>query len=806
MQVIIEHSKDVAPYLGQYANRIETLGINHKVLEIEEKYLSWLSGLTGIIEPNFTIELGSNNNTLIKEQIDGPNMIIATIEAKPDIQEADRIYHMTAHTSKAISRDRKDDKCLSISCYSETHQTTAADYIKCVAYLKDLACQLHKPILIYANIYIPDEGFRYRSLTSKIINHYLEALNGGMIIKCTHEDNNKYYMPMRGEYEFYQDQVIYLSEDLKSTTLKALPFIRDAFKNKNWFKNMYDQYRQSSPLFENDVFYNSIQPNEEIYAFLDTGNYRPPEYYEALGLKTARLIGGYSMLYARKSQFDELSNILRQDVTPRHRIPIVSHAPCEREEGYPLTPYSLIAEELKYKGRDVYIGLITTDDVDYTNEVLRDQNGGTRIAYIWQQVSASEGMKYFKEQIDRALNSPSPGELIPIPENDSISTMMLGIAGGKSLGETYRGVATEAEFIVAKVKPASEAVQRIYGGMPSRYGVILQDAMIGVLELADFARERNRPLVLCLPFNTNIDPHDGSLILYEILALVARRAGITLIIPTGDEADKQHHYSTQRAGGSLSPLTLNVARANQNVIGVIYQRISSIVTAYLYPPSNIATGPIDLKQAGVTSVLEATVYSNGEEIDFLNGARRLLFRIESPQIGQWRLAGALGSEELSQINLWISQQELNPHITLRPSDTFTTLGSSACINNAMVVGGYDQRTGVMLSSSGRGYTWDERVRPLLVTGSSRITAPCRHGEWVSVTGTLPAVSIMAGVTATIYSKLMEEGRVPLPNTLGINNILLGVIRQSYGVSYPNPSEGYGVFDLSILNSLLNSPI
>ena len=789
MQVIIEHDQDVVPYLGQYADKIEVLDVNHKVLEIEERYLPWLKGLTTRIEPNFIVELGGNEDMIAKDLIDYSGIIWATISKGEYGQEADYIYDITAHTFKIISSHQQNDKCLWISCSNDSGKITAKDYIKCIADLKELSDEQHRPMLIYADITIPDEHYRCRGLTGKIINQYLEAIKGLMLIRCSQEDLSKCYSYSQESCVFYKDKVIYIKENLKDAVLKGLAL-----------------FRQGGPLFENDVFYASIDPNEEIYAFLDIGNYRPLEYYEALGLRAVRLIGEYGMLYARKSQFDELSSILRPDITPRYRIPILSHVYCEREEGNQLIPYSLTEEDLRHKGRGVYIGLIAADDIDYTSAVLRDQNGGTRIAYIWQQVRADEGVQYFKEDIDRALVSPNPETMIPLPQGDSMSTMMLGIAGGKSAGDGYQGVATEAEFIVAKAKTASDTLQRIYGGMPSPYGVILQDMIVSALKLADFARERNRPLVLCMPFNTNIDPHDGSLILYEILGLVARRSGVTLVIPTGDEADKQHHYRTEQSGDSLSPLALQVARPNQNVVGVIYQRVASIITANLYPPEDIAGGPVDLRQPGVTALLGTTVYSNGERIDFLNGARRIFFRIENPHVGEWRLIGTAAAGELSSIYLWISQKELNPYITLRPSDAFTTLGSSACMDNAMVVGGYNQQSGVVLRSSGRGYTWDGRVRPTLVTGSRGITAPCRRGEWVSVTGTLPAASIMAGVAATIYSKLIAEGRVPLPNTLAINNILLEVISQSYGVTYPNPSEGYGVFDLRRLYILLDTPM
>ncbi len=806
MYVIIEHAKDANLYLRHYTNKIVFQEKNFKILDIKAKHLPYLEKIATAIEPNFIIELCKEEEILALNTVHSTDMILATISGSKHMQEADYFYHMTRHTYSPAFHNITDKKCIWISCSCKQNKITAADFIKCIASLKKLAIKLQKPILIYVNSYIPDEKFRYRSLTNKIINHYLDGINGGMIEKCQLEDPSKYYSPASGSYEFYSNQVLYLKTGLMHTLSIFMSSLNSVGKDKDWFQKIYSEYRQTSSLFPNDFFYNSISADEEIYVFLDAGNYREPGYYEALGLKTVPLMGGYGMLYARRSQFDTLSNVLRADVTPRHRMPILSHMPCTKEQIYPSVSYSVTAEDLIYKGRGVYIGLITTDDVDYTNEVLRYQDGRTRIAYLWQQTRADEGVQYFKEQIDTALMSPNPGEIIPLPQEDSMSTMMLGIAGGQSLGDTYRGIATEAEFVVAKLKPVSAALQKIYGGSPSRYGVLLQDVMVAVIELTNFAINRGVPIVLCMPFNTNIDPHDGSLILYQILVMIARRAGVTVIIPTGEEADKQHHHGIWQIGEPLAPVTIRVPMPNQTMVGVIYQRYGPILTARLYPPLEAGRVPVNLTQSGITQVADSTVYTNGEIIDFLNGARRILFRIENARVGEWRLESILETGALSQINLWIAQQELNPYITLVPSSPFTTLGSSACIDYAMVVGGYDQELGIVLRSSGRGYTWDERVKPILITSSKNIIAPCGRGEWVSITGTLTAASIMTGVVAAMYSRFIAEGIVPLPNSLGITNILFNVLQQFQGVVYPNPNAGYGIFNLQILNTLLRSPL
>ena len=803
MKVIVEHDEKASGYLAQYTTHIEYLGLNYKIIDIEEKYLPWLGEIVRCIEPNFTIELSKNEEHIRESLLDSQDMLLVS-GAKCANERIDAYYNITTHTLEQNKTRRDTHRCQWINCYSTTDKIEAAEYIKCMRYLRDIASEGHKPIVIYANIHIPNETYRYRTLTYKIINSYLAELNGVLITKSIKSDSYKYYTPSRKSYEFYLDESIYLEDSLDDVVIKAIPFLSIS-QDHTRFKNMYKDHRQSGVLYD-DVFYEAISPDQEIYVLLNLVKFREPAYYEALGLDHIPIVGSYGMLYAKKSVFDELNIDIRADVPYPYYTPILSRPLCNKRDINQKFSYDLIAGDLKYKGRGVYIGIVTNDDVDYTNDALRTKDGGSRIACIWQQIRADQGTYYYKEQIDEELASTSPGQIIKLPDGDSMSTMMLGIAGGISETPDYRGIAIEAEFVVAKVNTAPEGLQRIYGGMPSENTITLADAMVGALKLINFAREQGKPLVLCIPFNSNLDAHDGSLTLYEMLGLLAKNDYLTIIIPVGEEADKMHHYGVSGQQPNLITITMNVKKENQNIIGVIYQRYTSIFTTTLYPPQGVVGAqPIDLNTAGVTRLNEATIYSNGYRISFYNGAIRIFFRIESPQVGEWKIEIKSNIELVSQIDIWISQQELNEYITLNPSTPFITVGSTANTNNIMAVGGYDKEGMVVLRSSGRGFSWDNRVKPLFITNANNIIAPCKLGEWVSVTGTVPAASIMLGVVATLYSKFNEEQVFPFPNTVVMNSVILSQVEQFQGVEYPNPNQGYGIFDIQALNKLLTIP-
>lgn len=807
MEVIIQHHEKADSYLGQYAHQIESFGPRYKVLKIQEKYLSWLEGMADYIEPSFAIEL-CQEQILQKEEnyFDTVPMLLAIIGSKQCHRQISLYYHIEEQTFNEENDFGTATQSIKIvSCYSDGSNISSKEYIQCIRSLTDKAKELQRPLVIYGNLYVKEEIHRYRALAYKIVNECLAHTNGVLVIKAPKSDIPKYYNACSKAYEFYLDQSIYFHKSFKTAIRKALPFLYRAY-SPNRFKNMYKHFRQTGSLYD-DVFYRNIPAEQEIYVLLNIGNYREPEYYESLGIQSIPLVNDYSILYAAKSIFDANSSILKPEVAPQYYVPILSYGACYKTSVNTQADYMLIEDNLQYSGRGVYIGIVGVDGVDYMSPALRNPDGTSRIACIWEQTEAGEGQYYLAPQINEALRSENPDQIIGRPIGDSTTTMALSIAGGRNSGDpSYRGIATETEFLVAKVNTGPEVLQRIYGGIPNENGVVMPDALIGAIRLIEFAKEAGRPLVLCMPYNGNIDPHDGSYTLNQILGLIAQRVSLTLIVPAGEEADKMHHDGLEGRQETLKIINMRVEKEEQNVMGVIYQKFSTVMSVLLYPPQGVEIEPIELKRMGVTRIGDRTiVYSNGEKINFSNGAREIMFRLDNPRVGGWRIEMSLQTSPESKVDIWLAQQELNGYTNLRPSSPFMTIGSTGNIVGVMTVGAYDRETMVILKSSGRGYSWSNQVKPLYVTHANQIVTFCGNQGLISVGGTLVAASIMSGVVATLYHKFIEEDVAPLPNTLIMNSILLEVVKQFEGVEYPNPSQGYGIFDLQSLAGLLATP-
>ncbi|WP_069999378.1 S8 family serine peptidase [Cellulosilyticum sp. I15G10I2] len=792
MKLIVKIDKQMKNYLGQYGTQVQSLYKEFTVLEIDEKYLDWLSSVTEEIEINATFRLKNLVGIPELDLLEQNDIILAILASKQESSVFTHYYNISTQTLKNTDENARTaslypkTKDWRILCFSENNEIDTLAFMKCIHFLTFLSKEICKPLIIYANIEMSNCNNSIKNLSSQIINRSLEASESLLIMNSIKEkiyDHSKYIIKDIGEINGSIRRAI--------SILKAQPF---KMVNKN--------NRQAKPLY-NDFFYLTIEPDEEIYLPLVAEASIDATQFAEIGLEYIHVADGLMFLYGRRSAFDQNSEFLRRLVPADYRLTILTHAPCMPDTENPMIPYHLPAETQSYTGRGVYIGIITTDDIDYTNMALRRLDGTTRIAYMWEQIKTDQGNTYTSEQINAALTSPNPNELIRLPVGESMSTVMAAISGGFNETIGYRGIAPEAEFLIAKIRPVSEKLQLIYGGMPSDKAIILHDALIGMANLSAYSIEHDKPLVLIMPFNGNIDGHDAALFIQQHVSFIAKRVAHTLIVPTGDEADKQHHFDILGEQYGTRRINIRVEQPGQNVVGVIYQWGNNMLTADLYPPADQPGGAVNLKEPGIYQISNTTIYSSGEGISFLNGALRILFRLENPSVGQWYIASDINMGGLNRIEMWISQEELNRHVKLNPHATLLTMGSTSIIPNIMSVGAYNVNTNTVIVSSGRGDS-SLNIVPTLVTYGKSILAPCTLNEWIGVTGTVPAASIMAGAAATIYQKYMDLDTTPLPNTIVINSIIANALSRFDTLSYPNPSQGYGIFRLETLLQLLAS--
>ena len=765
------------------------LGLSRVLVDLTDQEARTLKEKEVELEPDYEI--------LLKEISFNPTdklmylpILIATIGKKVESEEVSYDYDISSHKWREKKIDNQ--KVPWICCYSDEAMIHASDYLLTMDHLHQIAHQLGKTLIVIGHLESHLPYFRYDSLTHKGITAYLEAHQSVLILRVSEEELYHYTYPSRSQKKNIQKRRMYTTrwEEIHKLIQKALG-LEEACLSRNT--------RQQS-LYE-DNFYNRIPPNQKIYVPLNLLDDKDCTYYQEKGLKTVCVGKNYTFIYDERQKIDALSEELTQRVLPTYMSPIFSPSPIQKETTNSVNKYQQVNRDLEYSGENVYIGIIGTQGVDYTKSYLRNESGTTRIAHIWKQDEGNSGTYYTADQINEALLTDNPGESVPLPQDGEDETLILQIAGGKD--EQYEGIATKAEFVTAIIKPVPEAINGIYGGRQSPESVLMPDVLVAVYKLMEIARIDNKSLVLYIPYNTNISAHDGSYILEQILSQFARQQGYTFIIPTGEEGDKNHHVTFLGKENIINEVELQVKAPTPYLVGVIYIKYAQNSQFTLYSPRTGEDITI-LENKGVTYRGEGTIYSTGIVEDYNNGGQYILFSIQNMTLGTWTIKLEQQYSVQGSIDLWLSQQQLNPSVTLSPSTPFTTLGSNAAIDSSISVSGFDSRNFVVIGSAGRGFDWNETINP--ICASDGVSTVISENGWKKVQGTAVAGGILLGSVATLYEKWQTENSKPLPNSLIMSNIILSYLYQFQGVTYPDKSQGYGIFQLQRLPQLLVTPI
>lgn len=168
---------------------------------------------------------------------------------------------------------------------------------------------------------------------------------------------------------------------------------------------------------------------------------------------------------------------------------------------------------LNTQGENTIIGIIDTG-IDYRNPVFLGEDRSTRILGIWDQtielnesgVSGERagqlpedifyGTAYTKEDIDRALASDSPLDIVPSTDENGHGTFLAGIAAGRqelSGGEAFTGAAPRAFIAAVKLKPAKQYLRDYYVLPDSAEAYQENDIMMGMKYLLSLARTKRLP-------------------------------------------------------------------------------------------------------------------------------------------------------------------------------------------------------------------------------------------------------------------------------------------------------------------------
>lgn len=463
---------------------------------------------------------------------------------------------------------------------------------------------------------------------------------------------------------------------------------------------------------------------------------------------------------------------------------------------------------LSLRGNGVIVAFIDTG-IEYTNAAFLDANGESRILAIWDQTEQSGqppegfyfGSEYTREDINAALRSDAPREVVPVTDVLRHGTIMAGIAAGSSVdgGSTYQGAAPEADIVVVKLKEAKQYLRDYYflpQGVPAYEET---DIMLGIAYANRFAEEFRRPVVICLGLGTNMGDHAGNSILGRYMDKVALQRSRALLVCGGNEGIAGHHF-TWRLGIQEEESSRNVEiRVGEGENGFLLEFWGNATDTYNISLRSPGGETISGIRLGVEQkntygfVFEDTVISiQSSLVESGSGAQFILFRFTDPTPGIWSIEiRAVGEVYNGRFHMWLPITGfLNSETFFLEANPDTTLTEPSNGSEIMCITSYNHVNNSFFLESGRGYTREEKIKPELAAPGVNI--PTLFGNR---TGSSLAVAMAAGGVAQFMQWAVVEGNSPLADTREVRNYFIKGAKRTNDADYPNREWGYGELDV-----------
>ena len=464
---------------------------------------------------------------------------------------------------------------------------------------------------------------------------------------------------------------------------------------------------------------------------------------------------------------------------------------------------------LALTGRGVVIGFLDTG-IRYEEEVFRNEDGSTRILGIWDQTIQTGqppagilyGTEYQREQINEALQSENPRQIVPSYDEIGHGTALASVAAGSSLrnGLGFLGAAPQADIVMVKLRQAKQHLREFYLVDESVLAYAESDVMVALKYLESYAVSLNRPLIICMGIGTSMGDHEGHSTLATYLNQIATRRSRVVIVCGGNEGNSAHHYVGTSIEGLRETVDNVEIRVDGTQIGFTAELWGSVPARHsiaIRSPGGEVTPTVDFREQEsrrFTFIYERTTI----EVDHIlveqgSGEELIFFRFIAPTPGIWTIQVTISeSNGESNFHIWLPLTQFLQSNTyfLRPSP-YITLTEPANIREVISVTTYNDVNGSFWAESGRGFTRLNRIKPDI----------CAPGVNISTvlgkrTGSSMAAALTAGAAALFMEWAVVRGNQTRVESRELKNYLIRGADRSPEIDYPSREWGYGKLDLA----------
>lgn len=423
-----------------------------------------------------------------------------------------------------------------------------------------------------------------------------------------------------------------------------------------------------------------------------------------------------------------------------------------------------------------------------------DRNGAGRFFY---------GSEYSREDINRALQSDNPYEIVPSRDENGHGSNLAAVAAGSILdnGMDYMGVAPEADIVVVKLKECKEYFREFYLIPRNVPAYQENDIMLGVFYGDRFANTFRRPVVYCIGLGTNYGDHSGSSALSRYLDAVAVKRSRAVVVCGGNEGNAAHHYlgnlnSPESPGISREAVEVRVGPNSEGFLMELWGHLPDIVTVSVRSPGGETIPTIRLGIQDIITygfIYERTrITIAGNLVEPASGEELISMRIQAPTAGIWTfIVEAARDIHNGQFNIWLPiKQFMNSEVTFLKPSPYTTLTEPAMATDVISVSTYNGASRSFYIESGRGYTRTGEINPDFAAPGVNVSVP--QGKQ---TGSSLAAAITAGAVAQFMQWAVVEENNPLVESREIKNYFVRGATRNDDLAYPNREWGYGQLNL-----------
>jgi subtilisin family serine protease len=409
------------------------------------------------------------------------------------------------------------------------------------------------------------------------------------------------------------------------------------------------------------------------------------------------------------------------------------------------------------RGQNVIVGIIDTG-IDFCHKDFRAGSGSelqSRILSIWDQTTSSGsgsppsgysyGREWTKSQIEAAL--PTCPSVTSISQKDTIGhgTHVAGSSAGDGstlVGNTYRGMAPEADIIAVKC----------FSGCT--------DARIidGANYIFSRANSLGKAAVINLSLGGHGGPHDGTGALDRALDALLGSGGRAIVAAAGNEGDVTIHAQATLSTGNSANITF--VQPNDPS----YQFYGTDIFDFWYPgaanfcitvisPNGYSVGPVCAGGQQQINTNDGGVYiaNSTGGVDPFNGDREVVVWMYGPfyggnsvVAGTWtiRVNASSGS---GRIDGWAvyGDNEFDPPY----GNTDMTVGSPGTATRVLTVGAYTTKNS-WTDKCGRGWMTLETLQAIASFSSKGPTRDGRTKPDIAAPGTMIASVLSKDVSAT----------------------------------------------------------